>query len=220
MKAINIIGIVLVALILVVLLVVASTGLIKIPILTSLVGADHAPNLGVKSDPGLFERMLEREGVTLIDPHGNYCLDCNIRYSNPGGLDIYVTSSELTSYLQATNNEKGPLKDIQVKLGNNNEAELGAYMDLKDRGVNFAGPIYAKGRIVKGSPTTLRLEIEKAKVGWVPVPGNYVDQGENELEDTINDQLAKMPGLNIETLDINDGLLHFKGEFPKTASAP
>ncbi len=220
MKTINIIGIVLVALLLIVLLVVASTGLIKIPVLTSIVGADHAPDLGVKSDPGLFESMLEGGGITLTDPSGNYCLDCDIKYSNPGAMDIYVTSSELTSYLQATNNEKGPLKDIQIKLGNNNEAEIGAYLDLKDRGVNFAGPVYAKGRIVKGSPATLRLEIDKAKAGWVPVPGSYLDQGENELEDTINDQLAKMPGLNIETLSINDGQLHFKGDFPKTASAP
>ena len=46
MKTINIIGIVLVALLLIVLLVVASTGLIKIPVLTSIVGADHAPDLG------------------------------------------------------------------------------------------------------------------------------------------------------------------------------
>ncbi|MFV2040678.1 MAG: hypothetical protein ACC644_01680 [Candidatus Hydrothermarchaeales archaeon] len=120
-------------------------------------------------------------------------------------MNVYVTSVDLTSYLQAANNEKGQLKEIQVKLGDNNKAELGAYLDLKDRGVNFAGPIYAKGRIVKGSPTTLRLEIESVKAGWVPVPGNYVDQGENALEDTR---------------DISGGLLHFQSDFPKSASTP
>ncbi len=219
MKAINIIGIVLVGFILVALIVVASTGLIRIPILSSLLGADRAPDLGVKTDPVLFERMLNREGITLTDPHENYCLDCEITYSNPGPMDIYVSSAELSSYLQATNNEKGPLKDIQVKLGSNNEAELGAYVDLKDRGVNFAGPVYAKGTIEKGGSTTIRINVEKAKIGLVPVPERYVDQGENELEDIINDQLAKMPGLDIETLDIDDGVLHFKGDFPKTASA-
>lgn len=194
---------------------VAASGLVNVPILSSVLGTDEAKDLGVEVDPVLFDQMVEENGINLKSPISEYQLTSNIQYSDPAPMDITLSSSQLSSYLQATNNE-GPIKQIQVKLGDNNEAEMSAYVDLKDYGYDFKGPIYASGRFEKDSDSTVRMDIYEAKVGMLPIPDGSADKGEQAFEDLINSNLVKMPGLNIETLEIKDGQLHFDGDFPKT----
>ncbi|AGB49793.1 hypothetical protein Metho_1597 [Methanomethylovorans hollandica DSM 15978] len=194
---------------------VAASGLVHIPLLTQLLGTDEAKDLGVEVDPMLFDQMIEENGIDLKSPVSAYQLTSDIQYSDPAPLDITLSSSQLSSYLQATNNE-GAIKQIQIKLGDNNEAEMSAYVDLQDHGYDFKGPVYASGRFEKDSDATTRLAIYKAKVGMLPIPGSAEDKGEEAFEDLINSNLAKMPGLNIKTLKIEDGQMHFEGDFPQT----
>jgi hypothetical protein len=198
-----------------VLTTVAASGLVNIPILTSVLGTDEAKDLGVEVDPAIFNQMIEDNGITLKSPVSEYQFTSNIQYSDPAPMDITLSSSQLSSYLQSTNNE-GPVKQIQVKLGDDNEAEMSAYVDLKEYGYDFKGPVYASGRFEKDSDSTVRMEIYEAKVGMLPIPDDSAAKGEQAFEDLINSNLAKMPGLNIETLEIQDGQLHFDGDFPKT----
>lgn len=195
--------------------IVAATGLVNIPILTSVLGTDEAKDLGVKVDPVLFDEMVGENGITLKSPVSEYQLTSNIQYSDPAPMNITLSSSQLSSYLQATNND-GPIKQIQVKLGDNNEAEMSAYVNLKNYGYDFKGPVYASGRFEKASNSTVRVDLYGAKVGMLPLPAGTSDKGEQAFEDLINSNLAKMPGLNIETLEIKDGQLYFDGDFPKT----
>ena len=44
-------------------------------------------------------------------------------------------------------------------------------------------------------------------------------QGEDGIEQQINRQFLAMPGLKIDTLEINNGQLHYRGAFPQSASA-
>ncbi|WP_242492642.1 hypothetical protein [Methanolobus psychrotolerans] len=199
-----------------VLTIVAASGMIYIPILTEILGTDEPVDLGVEVDPVLFDNLVEEQGITLADPVSQYQLTSNIVYSDTAPMDVSLSSSDLSSYLQATNNE-GPLRDIQVKLGDNNQAEMSAYIDLKDYGYDFKGPVYAEGSISKASDSSIQIDITNAKVGLLPLPEGSADQGAQELESLINSHLAKMPGLNIETLDISNGNLNFNGDFPKTA---
>jgi hypothetical protein len=194
---------------------VAASGLVNIPILTHVLGTDEARDLGVEVDPVIFDQMIEENGITLRSPVSEYQLISNIQYSDPVPMDITLSSSQLSSYLQATNNE-GAIKQIQIKLGDNNEAEMSAYVDLKDFGYDFKGPVYASGRFEKDGDSTIRMDIYEAKVGMLPIPDGSVDKGEQAFEDLINSNLVKMPGLNIETLEIEEGQLHFDGDFPKT----
>lgn len=199
-----------------VLTIIAASGMVYIPILTEILGTDEPVDLGVEVDPVLFDNLVEEQGMTLADPVSQYQLTSNIVYSDTAPMDVSLSSSDLSSYLQATNNE-GPLRDIQVKLGDNNQAEMSAYIDLKDYGYDFKGPVYAEGSISKASDSSIQIDITKAKVGLLPLPEGSADQGAQELESLINSHLAKMPGLNIETLDISNGNLNFNGDFPRTA---
>lgn len=211
----NLIIIGVVVLVFILLTTVAASGLVNIPILTHALGTDEAKDLGVEVDPVLFDQMVEENGITLKSPVSEYQLTNNIQYSDPAPLDITLSSSQLSSYLQATNNE-GAIKQIQVKLGDDNEAEMSAYVDLKDYGYDFKGPVYVSGRFEKSSDSTVSIDIDEAKVGMLPMPDGSADKGEQAFEALINSNLVKMPGLNIETLEIQDGQLHFDGEFPKT----
>ncbi|WMW25764.1 hypothetical protein RE474_03325 [Methanolobus sediminis] len=199
-----------------VLTIVAASGMVYIPVLTEVLGTDEAVDLGVETDPLLFDNLVEEQGVTLKDPVSQYQLTSNIVYSDTAPMDVSLTSSDLSSYLQATNNE-GPLRDIQVKLGDNNQAEMSAYLDLKEYGYNFKGPVYAEGSISKGSDNTISIDIDSAKVGLLPLPEGSIEQGGQELESLINSHLAKMPDLRIDTLEISEGNLNFQGDFPRTA---
>ncbi|MBP1909372.1 hypothetical protein [Methanolobus bombayensis] len=199
-----------------VLTVVAASGMVYIPVLTEILGTDEAVDLGIETDPLLFDNIVKEQGITLKDPVSQYQLTSNIIYSDTSPMDISLTSSDLSSYLQATNNE-GPLKDIQVKLGDNNQAEMSAYLDLKEYGYDFKGPVYAEGSIFKASDNSISIDIDSAKVGLLPLPEGSTEQGEQELENLINSHLSKMPDLKIGTLEVSDGTLNFQGDFPRTA---
>jgi hypothetical protein len=191
----------------------------EMPFIDSFLGGSQQRDLGVGSDPALFSAMLAEEDVTLTDPVEEYCLTCDITYANSAPMEVSLTSEELTSYMQATNDEKGPMKNIQILLGDDDMMEASAVVDLSDYGYEFSGPVYAKGRIQKASDRTISIDLAEASSGPVPVPAEYLQQGEMGLENKINAQLAKMPGLRIDTLEVEDGELRFAGDFPKTISA-
>ncbi|HHQ45237.1 MAG TPA: hypothetical protein ENN13_03765 [Candidatus Altiarchaeales archaeon] len=166
-----------------------------------------------------FAELTDRAGVTITGEPGDYCFDCYITYSNPGSMDITLTSEELSSYLQATNNENGPLKNIEVTLGDDNRAEMTCDADLSSYGYGIQVPVYASGTIEKSSSKTVKIKLDEVKSGPLPVPTEYASMGEDELNNLVNRQLAQMPGLQIDEFSIDGGQLHFKGDFPKTISA-
>jgi len=199
-------------------LLIAASGFIKIPLLTALLGTDKPRDLGVRTDPSYFTDMLGKQGIKLEGTYDKLCLECYIEYADMKQMDISVTSNQLSSWISATNKE-GTLKDVQVKLGSNNNMEMSGKLDLRNAGYDFNGPIYAAGKIVKSGTNTLKIEINKAEAGLIPVPGEYAGKGAEELEGAINRQLARMPGLNIEDFSIENGALHYKGNFPSVIKA-
>ncbi len=197
---------------------VAASGFVKIPILTALLGADKPRNLIGEVDPNLYKDTLVRGEITLTDEVDKYCLICDIAYEDFSPMDITISSAELSSLLQATNKNLGPLKEIQIKLNDNDQVEMSAYLNLKEYGYDFSGPVYVAGSIVKSESSKIAIGIQKVEVGILSIPEEYIKQGEEGLNVLINSQLEKMPDLKIDLLEISDNALHFKGDYPKTAS--
>ena len=196
----------------------AASGIIKVPFLSPLLGTDKPRNLIGEVDPNLYKDTLIKGDITLTNEIDKYCLTCDISYEDFSPMDITISSAELSSLLQATNSNFGPLKEIQVKLNDNNQAEMSAYLNLKDYGYDFSGPVYAAGSIVKNDSSGIAIEIQRIEVGILSIPEEYIKQGEDGLNALINSQLAKMPDLKIDSLEISNDSLHFKGDYPKTAS--
>ena len=196
----------------------AASGMVKVPLLSSLLGTDKPKNLIGNVDPNLYKDTLVRGNITLTDEADKYCLTCDIVFEDSSPMDITLSSAELSSLLQATNNNLGPLKEIQVKLNNDNQLEASAYLDLENYGYDFSGPVYAVGSIFKNDASGIAVEIQRIEVGILSIPEEYLEKGEDGLNVLINSHLAKMPDLKIDSLEISDNALHFKGDYPKTAS--
>ena len=133
-------------------------------------------------------------------------------------MDATVSSEELTSMMQATNNAKGPLKNMQVKLGNNNQMEMSADADLQRYGYPVKGPVYLKGTFEKAGSGSVNVVVKEGSLGLIPVPAGFLQQAGDGVEQQINHQLGSMPGMRIDTLEIQNGQLHYSGAFPQTAS--
>jgi hypothetical protein len=203
----------------IILSVVAATGVFYVPGFSEALGTNKARDLGVKADPAKFDALLARENVKLTGPASKYDLTANIRYGQAVPMDATVTSEELTSLMQATNNAQGPLKNMQVRLGTNNQLEMSADADLQKFGYPVKGPVYLKGTLIKAGPGSVKMTVSEGAFGLVPVPADMLNQGKDGLEQAVNRQLAGMPGLKIDTLSIDNGQLHYTGSFPATASA-
>lgn len=175
-------------------------------------------DLGVEPDFSLLEEPSARNSVMVFGSPGDYCLDCSIRYSDSAPMNVSLSSVELTTYLQATQQDSGVLRDAQILLGDG-EAEVSCTLDLSSYGYDFQGPVYARGSIERASSNSISIDLSEAKSGVLPVPGEVLVEGESELEDRINSQLSRMPGLRIDRLEIVGGVLEFEGEFPQTAEA-
>jgi hypothetical protein len=198
---------------------VAASGLYTIPWLTKALGADKPRDFGIVASEKLFTDQLTEQQITLTSPYEQYCLTCNLVYSEPAPMNITLDSEALTSYLQITNQTLGPLKNIQIKLGDDNFAETSAWIDLTPYGYDLKGPVYMAGSFTVVSPQSIYLDIETAKVGMLPVPTEYMVKAETELNKLVDTQLDKMTGLKIDTLEVSAGTLLFQGDFPHTISA-
>jgi hypothetical protein len=213
----RVIIIILVALIVVT--IIAASGIVYIPGFSEILGTNKPRDLGVKADQARFSALLAKENVKLTGQTSDFYLTAPIRYGSAVPMDATVSSEEITSMMQATNNAKGPLKNMQVKLGTNNEMEMSAFADLESYGYPLRGPVYLKGTFLKGSSSSVNINIREGSFGLIPVPENMLKQGEDGIEQQINRQLLAMPGLKIDALEINNGQLHYRGAFPQSASA-
>jgi hypothetical protein len=201
-----------------VLAVIAATGVFYVPGFSEALGTNKPRDLGVKADPAKFDAVLARENVKLNGDVSDYYLGSNIRWSNAVPMDVTMTNEELSSMMQATNNAKGPLKDVQLRMGDNNVVEMSAMLDLTEQGYPITVPVYTKGTLKKGGNNRITIDIQEGASGLVPIPENLLDQGEGGLEDEVNRQLSQMPGLRIDNLMIREGQLQFNGAFPQTGT--
>jgi len=197
---------------------IAATGVLYVPGLSELMGTNAPRDLGVKADPAVFSALLARENVKLTGPASNYPLTADIRYGPASPMEVTVSSAELTSLMQSTNNANGPLKNMQVRLGSNNQVEVSANADLEKYGYPLKGPVYLKGTLAKAGPGSVKVTLSEGSLGILPAPGFALQQGEDGLEQQINKQLASMPGMRIDTLSIENGQLRYTGAFPRTAT--
>ena len=204
--------------IMIIISVIAATGIFYVPGVSEVLGTNKPRDLGVKADPAKFNALLARENVKLTGPASGFDLTADIKYGQARPMDVIVSSEELTSMMQATNNEKGPLKNMQVKLGSNNQMEMSADADLQKFGYPVKGPVYLKGTFEKSSSGSVNVIVKEGSLGLIPVPADVLQQAGDGVEQQINHQLGSMPGMRIDQLEIQNGQLHYSGAFPQTAS--
>lgn len=192
------------------LLLIASSGLYSIPVLSSLLGADRPANLGVTytaQDVASAEaKLLSNFGGT----NEEYSIFANKTYQGSKEVSQTVTSAELTGFANTYVKDNDLFSDLQLKV---RDGGMEVSLHVKPY---INAPVYIAGDITKASEKGIALDLTSLKVGHLPIPGNIVQQVEDFAERVINDRMQEVTGFSIETLEFTDGGIVFAGTHPES----
>lgn len=171
-------------------------------------------DLGVAYSEADFDAVIAKVGVAWPElPEGANPDDYQRVYSGEQPLDVVLTEAELSALMSYNHNASyWPVQSMQVNLTGGNTAEVSAV-------VTYAGrdwPVLASGSGTI-SRKTLDVSIGSAEVIGISVPAEYLPYGEAFLEAMVNDRLARIEGLNIDSIEITEEGVHLVGTTWATA---
>ena len=94
--------------------------------------------------------------------------------------------------------------------------ELSAFVNVP--GYPASGPVYTRFSISATSSRTVALDFSELDFGRIGVPGNVVNQAKTTIEAYLNKKIIET-GVTIDTLELHEGAIRFKGTWPKTITA-
>lgn len=169
-------------------------------------------DLGVKFTQANYDSAMQKLGMAKDDSAG---LGPNTRVSYSGSkpVDATLTNEELSALASLNHAERYPVKDAQIKVYDDGTVEMASYVDLNGwPGIDFASPVYYKGKATVGSDEDIDLQPDSVKLGWAPVP--MTDDVKREVEGELEKQLQAVPGLTIESVQFQDGKMRLIGTVP------
>lgn len=150
-----------------------------------------------------------------------------VKTSKPFPVNTAFTSAEISAMLSKENEKtNGPVKDVKVRFLPNNELEAsfvttekmkkyipqGELAKYKIAENMIAGrPVYAKMKIEKASPKTIKLSLQDAAVGRVSVTQDQMKQAEGAITSIVNSRLQKLNNFSMNDLKIGDNSAQLNG---------
>ena len=200
-----------ISIVLVLVIGIGSTGLVNIPIISSIFGVNQPKDLGIKASPEALASIQKKMPVEITGGPLGLCLACKQTYEGKISVNARRTSEELTSFLQLFPRESGDiLKNTQVRF-----IEGGLEISTKLNKYTSA-PVYVKVMVNRTGAKTVALNIVDGKVGAFSVPDKYKKQAEEFFTKLANDHLAEIDGFSMDKLEYHDGYSDFVGTYPKT----
>jgi hypothetical protein len=182
-----------------------------LPGVSDAMGTSQPRDLGVKYTEADYESGLEKIPGHSVSNAEYLCISCDYTSSGSVPVDNTFTQEEFTAQLNKMNSLKGPLKNVQVKFGENGTVEASAM--VKDP--KLTAPIYVKGRLEVAGPHEVRVKLDYAEVGRAGVPGEQAKQAEEAANGAFAQFFSRNPGLSVESLTVEEGAVRFKGTFPQ-----
>ncbi|MEK6959275.1 MAG: hypothetical protein AABW59_04495 [archaeon] len=183
-----------------------------VPFLSDVMGTAKQKDLGVKfSSADYASGIAKIPGHTIKNASGA-CLTCN--YTSTGSVPVQDSFSqeEFTAQMNALNEEKGPIKDMQFKFNGDGSIEASGM----STDPNLKGPIYVKGIIDSFTTEGVELNVEEAAFGNIGLSGEQLAMAEDYANQAIQMFFAKNPGLSVDDISIGEGFIDFDGTFPKS----
>jgi hypothetical protein len=200
-----------VVIILVLVIGIGATGLINIPVISSIFSVNKPRDLGVKASPEALASIQVKMPVEITGSPAELCLACKQTYEGQIPVTAQRTSEEITSFLQLYPRQEGDvLKNTQVKF-----IEGGMEISTKLNKYTSA-PIYAKVMVNRTGPKTVSLNIVNGKIGLFTVPSKYLTQANEFFTKLANNHLAEITGFSMDKLEYHAGYSDFSGTYPKT----
>ncbi|HEU6439298.1 MAG TPA: hypothetical protein VFC12_02555 [Terriglobales bacterium] len=189
-------------------------GLAQVPVLSAAFGMDRARDLGMQSDRASFESFAGQYGITRPSPVENYTLSSKHHWSGSVEVDGNLGEAALGSLREFTT-ANSHVSQIQFRI-HDGYVEMAAFVNVP--GYPISGPVYGQFSIARTSSKTVAVDITQLDLGRVGVPGNVVDQVQTTLDGYLNKTIIEA-GITIESLELQEGAIYFKGTWPKTITA-
>lgn len=196
----------------------AFTGIVQVPVVSSLVGMDKPRDLGgADADPVAFEAALAEHGLTLASPAENYTLGSAHTFSGSVPVDA-VLSEAIINAMGEIANDSPAFKDVSVRF-HDGSAETSAMIDLGGFGYPISGPVYLAWSVEVSGPRSVAVSLDTVELGRIGVPADFLAQAEDAINGYLATRLAAIDGLTIEAFDLQDGAVHFAGALPERYEA-
>lgn len=197
--------------ILVLVIGIGATGLVSIPVISSIFSMNKPKNLGIKASPEALASIQAKMPVEITGNPADLCLACKQTYEGQIPITAQRTSEEITSFLQLYPRQEGDiLKNTQVKF-------IEGGMEISTKLNKYTGaPIYVKVMVNRTGPKTVSLNIVNGKIGLFTVPSKYLSQANEFFTKLANNHLAEITGFSMDKLEYHAGYSDFSGTYPKT----
>lgn len=184
------------------------------PLVSIYMGAsDPKPvDLGVKYSPAEMASISQKTGISIDTGYGKPNAGTAMFYEGTKQVSAALTQAEFSAYLNYVNSPRLPIKEVQVKIENNNQAQVSTLVTYQ----NHEYPVLATVTgTVKGATATGSFKI--IKVAGFTIPAQYRDMATKLVLALINGRLARVNGLNITRFEFQRGRLIIEGTFPAKA---
>lgn len=200
--------------VLVLLLIAGYTGFV--PVISDLMGTNSPRDLGVKYTKEDYVNAMQKANFEL-DSSAGYGPETKISYQGKQNIDTTFTQEEISALISFDHAENYPARDAQVKINEDGSIEVSAKIKIKDyKGYSLNNAVYVKGKAELSSPNRISLtDVDEVEIGRLPAP--VTDSIINEVEQEINDRISRIPGLYIESVNLEKGAAGFKGTIPESA---
>jgi len=202
-------------LVVVALVAVSYMGVVQVPVLSPAFGMDRARDLGVKPDPAAFQAFADKFGISRPSAAGDYTLSSTHHWSGAVQVDGTLSEAALAGRPEFQN-ANSHVNQIQFRV-HDGYAEMSAFVKSV-QGYPLSGPVYGQFSVSVTSPTTVAIDITQLDFGRIGVPGNVVSQVQSTLDDYLNEKISEA-GVSIDSLELREGGVYFKGTWPKTITA-
>jgi hypothetical protein len=154
----------------------------------------------------------EKAGVDVNDLSKIY-FGSNFATDGSVPVDTTFTDAELSAIQNYANESAGPFKQVQIHFIGDGMVEASGYVE--DSRVTIPGPVYVRGEVLRTGPKSFTTNIESLTVGDYTVPRTIIEKANTEFLGYVNGLLSDIEGLNVESIQINNGSVDFKGTLPE-----
>jgi hypothetical protein len=216
------------------LLIVLGVIVVVIVVILGLLRVINKPkDLGVRYTDQDLQKGRATTGVALekLDSSAAKSLE----FSGNKSISGVYTSETITAMINSATYKYYPLTRTQVKINSDGTVEtsgnfsipkavrwandLGADKSVTGKAQSYIGYVspnpsfYLKGTI-SASNGQINLNITNAKVSVFTAPKNIVDQYQGQLADFVEERIANVPGMEINSATFTNGKLTLDATYP------
>ncbi len=169
-------------------------------------------DLGVRYSLADLKSISKKTGVILDTQYGKINAGTAMFYKGQITVNAVLTEAEFSAYLNYLNSPRFPIKEVQVKMKDNNKAEVSTLVTYQGRDYPVQATVSGT---VKGNTASGSIQI--IKIAGITIPAQYRNMITKAVLDLINSRLKRVTGLNIRIFRFSNGHLIIFGTLPAKA---